>query len=146
MSESPEERYRRLVGKGWIAVDLDGTLAVYDKFRHILDIGEPITPMVERVRKWLAEGHEVKVLTARVSPNPDLEDVTTGERVPMQRVHDAIGDWCERHIGTRLEVTCIKDWRMIELWDDRAVQVIVNTGRTLAEEHAAELAALKGAP
>jgi hypothetical protein len=30
---------------------------------------------------------------------------------------------------------------MIELWDDRAVQVIANTGITLAEEHAAELGA-----
>jgi hypothetical protein len=35
---------------------------------------------------------------------------------------------------------------MIELWDDRAVQMVPNTGRTLAEEHEAELSALKGAP
>jgi len=33
---------------------------------------------------------------------------------------------------------------MIELWDDRAVQVIANTGKTLAEAHAAEVEALKG--
>lgn len=140
------ERYARLVGKGWIAVDLDGTLAHYDHFVSILTIGAPIMPMVERVKKWLTDGHEVKILTARVSLATVAEDFTSGETLPMSRVHDAISDWCEEHIGTRLEVTCVKDWRMIELWDDRAIQVIPNTGRTLSEEHAAELSALRGAP
>ena len=36
--------------------------------------------------------------------------------------------WCEEHIGARLEVTATKDFEMIELWDDRCVQVIMNTG------------------
>jgi hypothetical protein len=40
----------------------------------------------------------------------------------------AIGDWCEEHIGVRLPITCTKDYGMVELWDDRAVQVIPNTG------------------
>lgn len=140
------ERYARLVGKGWIAVDLDGTLARYDHFVSITTIGDPIMPMVHRVRDWLAAGHEVKVLTARVSLATEVEDFTSGTKVKMADVHAAISDWCERHIGARLEVTCIKDWRMIELWDDRAIQVIPNTGRTLSEEHAAELSALRGAP
>jgi hypothetical protein len=40
-----------------------------------------------------------------------------------------IQDWCEKHIGRRLEVTCQKDFAMIELWDDRCVQVVCNTGK-----------------
>jgi hypothetical protein len=28
-----------------------------------------------------------------------------------------------------LEVTCVKDFAMIELWDDRAVGVLMNTGQ-----------------
>ena len=40
-----------------------------------------------------------------------------------------IKEWCLKHIGQKLEVTNVKDFGMIELWDDRAVQVIPNTGR-----------------
>jgi len=36
--------------------------------------------------------------------------------------------WCEKHLGLALPVTCVKDMHMIELWDDRAVQVVTNTG------------------
>ncbi len=40
----------------------------------------------------------------------------------------AIDAWCERHFGRKLPVTCTKDYGMVELWDDRAVQVKENTG------------------
>lgn len=109
--------------KGWIGVDLDGTLAVYDGWKGLHVIGEPIPLMVERVKQWLFEGREVKIMTARVSQSvyrPRPEDV--------YRTIIAIQDWCELHIGARLEVTCIKDFAMVELWDDRAVQVVANTG------------------
>lgn len=33
---------------------------------------------------------------------------------------------------------------MTELWDDRAVQVVANTGQTLSDEHEAVVAALRG--
>jgi hypothetical protein len=46
---------------GWIGVDLDGTLAHYDGWKGADHIGEPIAPMVERVKRWLSEGHEVRV-------------------------------------------------------------------------------------
>lgn len=110
-------------GRGWIAVDLDGTLATYDKFMGLHVIGEPIPLMVERVKRWLAAGKDVRIFTARVSQSlwrPRPEDV--------YRTVIAIEDWCEKHIGERLPVTCIKDAEMDELWDDRAVQVIKNTG------------------
>lgn len=108
---------------GWIGVDLDGTLAEWRKFGGLNVIGPPVPRMVERVKKWLAEGKEVRVMTARVSQSvyrPQPEDVF--------RTVCAIQDWCLEHLGQRLKVTCIKDFEMIELWDDRAVQVIENTG------------------
>lgn len=34
--------------KGWIGVDLDGTLAEYDGWKGPDEIGAPVEPMVER--------------------------------------------------------------------------------------------------
>ena len=36
-----------------------------------------------------------------------------------------------KHIGQELEVTCTKDFGMIELWDDRAIRVEKNTGKII---------------
>lgn len=143
---------------GWIGVDLDGTWAHYDTWMGWNVFGEPIPAMTERVRQWLADGKTVKVFTARVgcplymgdepthSSTPWHRCRVTGERFSDQMMARAIQNWTEKHVGRRLEVTCVKDVHMIEYWDDRAVQVIPNTGRTLAEEHEAELSALRGAP
>lgn len=106
--------------KGWIGVDLDGTLAHYDEWRGPEHIGEPIGPMVERVKQWLAEGQRVKIFTARVYKE-DLPGLN----------HHIIRCWCEAHIGVALEVTCTKDFTMTQLWDDRAIQVERNTGRVI---------------
>lgn len=107
----------------WIGVDLDGTLAHYDGWTGSLEPGAPIAPMVRRVKQWLAEGHDVRIFTARVS-EPDF---TT--RV---KTLDAIREWSSEHIGVVLPITNVKDYHMIELWDDRAVSVEANTGRQLA--------------
>jgi len=102
---------------GWIGVDLDGTIAMYGGWQGADHIGEPIPPMVERVKDWLARGIEVKIFTARVAFDEDGS------------VRKSIEMWCEKHIGATLPVTCSKDYGMVELWDDRCVQVIPNTGR-----------------
>jgi len=105
----------------WIGVDLDGTLAIWeptDNYDPTI-IGNPIQPMVDRVKNWLANGIEVRIFTARVT-----ED---GYR-NIELVRSAIQDWCEIHLGQRLKVTNIKDYGLIKLWDDRAVGVIPNTG------------------
>lgn len=117
---------------GWIGVDLDGTLAHYDGWKGIAHIGEPIKPMVERVKRWLAEGRAVKIFTARVDGGEvalamgDKNGVAHRD-VPLVRAY--IEQWCLEHIGQVLPVTNVKDYGMIELWDDRAVQVIANTGQ-----------------
>ena len=103
---------------GWIGVDFDGTLAEYHGYAPGRRYGEPIEPMMERVRKWLGDGVTVKIVTARAA-DPDEAR--------------AVQDWCERHGLPRLEVTDRKDFAMIELWDDRAIQIEMNTGRTVLE-------------
>lgn len=134
---------------GWLGVDLDGTLAHYDEWVAYDVIGEPIPAMVERVRAWIAEGREVRIFTARVdaSYGKILECRKTGRTYSREDVERAIRRWlADRCSLPPLAVTCVKDYAMIELWDDRCVQVVPNTGRTLAEEHEAERSALAGKP
>lgn len=107
----------------WIGVDLDGTLAQYDHYRGPDHIGDPVEPMLERVKGWLEEGRLVKVLTARVWP---------GRPVEAKLARAAIEEWLVCHLGQVLEVTHEKDPGLIELWDDRAVQVEANRGQVAA--------------
>lgn len=107
--------------RGWIGVDLDGTLAQYDGWKGEAQIGEPIPKMVRRVKRWLAEGRDVRIFTARISGSQEGD-------AGIAKMCEAIGVWCAQHIGVALPVTNVKDYAMIELWDDRAVQVIPNTG------------------
>ncbi len=101
--------------RGWYGVDLDGTLAEYHGWVEPDHIGPPIAAMVDRIKGWLGQGYGVRIVTARAF-NAD------------QATIDRVQDWTELHIGHRLPVTCQKDYGMIQLWDDRAVQVIGNTG------------------
>lgn len=107
---------------GWIGVDLDGTLALYDNWISPDHIGEPIPAMVDRVKAWLGQGIEVRIFTARAYQATDAEI-------------SHIQDWAEAHIGHRLPVTCVKDSSMRELWDDRAVRVKANTGEPCCSSH-----------
>ena len=113
--------------EAWIAVDFDGTIAKYHKWMGPTEFGVPIQPMVERVRRWVMEGRRVKIFTARVSLPPG--DYSYAESTYVRHVTTAIQDYLEIYCGLpRLEVTCIKDYACVEFWDDRAVQVIANTG------------------
>lgn len=106
---------------GWIGVDLDGTLAKYDEWQGAQHIGEPVPKILSMVKRWLVEGRTVKIFTARVSDG----DPKTVE---------AIEQWCLKHLGRKLEVTNIKDYDMILLFDDRAIQVEQNTGRLIVDK------------
>jgi hypothetical protein len=142
------ERHLRNAERGWIGVDFDGTLARYDGWAGVLEFGEPIPAMVERIREWVAAGIEVRIMTARMILPTDEYHLcsVTGAYYGPDEIDAAIGDWTEKHVGHRLRATCVKDLHMIELWDDRAVQVVPNTGRTLVEEYESELSALRGKP
>ncbi len=109
---------------GWIGVDLDGTLAEYHNGPtsgpiDLSSIGRPIPLMVGRVVRWLGEGKDVRIMTARITGE------TYAERM---RGSLAVRAWCRQHIGQDLPITDRKDYQMIELWDDRAVAVQPNTG------------------
>jgi hypothetical protein len=101
-------------GEGWWGVDFDGTIVEHGTW-------VPIPAMVARVRTWLEDGREVRIVTARAG-GPDGPE--------KSQAILAIQRWCEGFLGQRLEVTDRKDYMMVELWDDRAVQVETNTGRT----------------
>jgi hypothetical protein len=100
---------------GWIGVDLDGTLAEYHGWVGIHYIGKPIPLMLERVKKWLSQGRDVRIFTARVAGEP--------------KSAGPIREWCLEHLGQVLPITNCKDHQMAELWDDRVVQVVTNNGR-----------------
>jgi hypothetical protein len=65
---------------GWIGVDLDGTLAKSVKSQAGEDIGVPVYRMVKQVKKWLAQGHDVRIFTARVNPYPRRIEATRARR------------------------------------------------------------------
>jgi hypothetical protein len=117
----------------WIGVDLDGTLAEYHGWQNNHGVGEPIPAMVERVKKWIAEGKEVKIFTARVSLQGgySLESHSFADNKWVAEQTIIIQEWCLKNIGTILPVVCMKDFQMIELWDDRCIHVEENTGRIL---------------
>lgn len=108
---------------GWVGVDLDGTLAKYDKDKFHADnlwIGEPIPFTQALVKHILSLGYTVKVFTARVSNGQYMS------RIFEQKA--AIKDWTEEHLGIALESTCEKDFHMWFCIDDRAIGIEYNTG------------------
>ena len=78
-------------------------------------MGAPIEPMVRRVRKWLREGRDVRLFTAR-------------------KPHPALRRWMRDHLGEILPITNTKDHHLQFFLDDRAVQVERNTGKIREED------------
>lgn len=99
-------------GKQWIGVDLDGTLAKRAGGAG-KPIGEPVPAMVARVEKWLQDGKEVRIFTARA-----------GDPQEVQRIRA----WLSEHNLPRLKITNKKDLGLVELWDDCAVRVEIDKG------------------
>lgn len=127
--ETTHKHMVRYNGAPWIGVDLDGTLARQHSETQDPDkIGEPVEPMMERVRKWIADGQTVKIFTARAS-------------VPRQIA--LVKEWLRAHDLPDLEVTNVKDFKMLELWDDRAVQVGRNSGQPATRQETTAQPAVK---
>lgn len=98
--------------KATVAVDLDGTLAEYHNTWGA-PIGKPIFKMLTRIYKWKAEGKRVVIFTARAE---------VPEQIPIVKA------WLEPLGLEDLEITNRKTLDIVEFWDDRAIQVIPNTG------------------
>lgn len=101
---------------GWIGVDLDGTLAEYAGWKGPDSIGKPVPAMMGRVKRWISEGKEVKIFTARACIPEQIQPVK---------------DWLVANGLPDLEITNVKDFGMLELWDDRCVTVKINTGEVI---------------
>ena len=101
----------------WIGVELDGTLAYYNGWAGAKIIGDPIPSMVTKVKDLLEQGFNVKIFTWRASL-----DIAEEIAIPY------IKAWCREHIGQELEVTNIKDIKMICLYDAQAIPVKFNKG------------------
>ena len=111
----------------WYGFDVDGTIA--DNSAHTFgmgEIGKPIMPMCDLMRKLHAEGRRVKIFTARLS------DVG-GDHSSQQAVKEHIWKWCDENLGFRPEITDRKDYKMECLYDDRAKQVVRNTGECIED-------------
>ena len=104
----------------WVGVDLDGTLAHYAGYKGDSVVGAPIEPMVRKVKKWLYDGVEVRIFTARAP-------------------HPAIRKWCKEHLGEVLKITNTKDSGMIALYDDRAVGVERNSGEVFSPKNESQV-------
>lgn len=119
-------KYRR---RGWIGFDLDGCLASYTGWIGFSRIGEPIPRVVDAMVNYARKGWEVRVLTARVAPDSEKDDI------PVQARRRYIKQWLKEYVQPHLpkgypevKVTHQKDKYLYEMWDDRAVQVLSNTG------------------
>ncbi len=117
-------------GDGWVGIDLDATIAHYEGWKGAKHIGAPIPAMVSRVEKWLADGKDVRIVTARVAP--DSHPNAKAPEVSVAVIRSVIKKWLRDNIKGGEKITIIthkKDKEMKELWDDRAVQVEPNTGK-----------------
>lgn len=104
-----------------IAVDWDGTLVEYKSYDGPGNFGAPVPSMVERVKQWLADGHEVIIHTARVSL--EWNEGTALLEAAYIRKHLA-----NMGLPHTLIITANKFSRVTEFWDDRAVRIARNKG------------------
>ena len=103
-------------GEGVIAVDLDSTLAEYTEWKGIEHIGAPVPKMLARVKQWIKDGREVIIFTARIG-NEGAEPY--------------IEEWLEENGLGGLKITNLKTRDITEFWDDRAIQIVPNTGERI---------------
>lgn len=100
-----------------IAVDLDGTLAHYDGWKGVTHIGRPIESVVAAMKEAKEDGADIWIFTARVSSEEDGHHAA-----------HYILDWLKMIDFVADGITAIKHKFFTEFWDDRAIQVIRNTG------------------
>lgn len=110
-----------------IAVDLDGTLAHYDGWKGIGHIGCVIPEVANAMERAQKEGAEVWIFTARVSDPADAEEAG-------KYVHE----WLVKNNFQFEGITAIKHKFFTEFWDDRAIQVIRNSGLFVLDENTDE--------
>lgn len=98
----------------WIGVEFDGTLASDTGGKDATRVGRPIGEMVHRVKGWLREGKEVRIVSPRV-----------------RKLHGSLmlRVFCWEAFGRDLPITDRIDDEMAELWGSRCITVIPGTGQ-----------------
>lgn len=104
-----------------IGVDLDGTMIKWDGWQGPEYLGAPLLPMIDRVRDLIRQGHDVWIYTARYGYPKD-----------RSRTKEVLEGWSQIYFGKCLPITSDKAGFDI-MFDDRAIQMVPNTGRTLKE-------------
>jgi len=117
-SEQSIDSFNKDLPTIWTGVDLDGTLAYYDRTSSYKKVGQPVPAMVALVKKMINNGIRVKIFTARAQ-DPD--------QLPVIR------EWLKNNGLPELEITNVKDYNMQRLYDDRCIQVERNTGRLIVD-------------
>lgn len=123
----------------WYGFDFNRTLAEYHSYWDDMALARPL-PLVERVKRYLAEGKVCKILSAQVWTPPTrryLSKPTEAEQAWLEeakgyyararKAETTIKAWCLQHIGQVLEVTCERDRGCQEVWDDKAYHVVPNS-------------------
>lgn len=106
-----------------IACDLDGTLAHYDGWKGVRHIGCIVPSIKQAILNAQAQGHEVWIFTARVSDPAEASEAA-----------NVIDKWLEENGLDQLTITATKHKFFTQFWDDRALQVIKNTGTFVIED------------
>lgn len=89
--------------KPWIGFEFDGVIAVVDPTTG--SIGDPISSTVTRISSILDKGVcDVKIFTAKASLPHKVEEIR---------------QWLREHHIPNLEITNVKDFGMIGLFDHR---------------------------
>lgn len=99
--------------KGWFGIDLDETLAFYSGPAGNTPIGPAILEIMVIAKRWLREGKDVRLFTARAG---------FANEVPK------IEAWLLEHELQDMQITNVKSHGMVILLDDKAREIVGNTG------------------
>ena len=109
------------------AFDFDSTLSFYEE-PFSTTLGPPVPEMVRKVKAAIAEGVQVVIFSARVYPGADYERLAQSTNAMLN-----IAEWCQKHIGQVLPITFVKMPIFTKLYDDRAIEILPNTGVELRD-------------
>lgn len=115
-------------GKAWWGFDIDKTAFTDEGGTRGGVIGEPIMPIIRRIKWFLRVGRKVSIVTARVHPSESDRDEQ------IMTVRGALVKALGQDRANMIDIRSDKDRHMIDLYDDRAKQVIPNKGILVQNE------------
>jgi hypothetical protein len=98
---------------GWYGIDLDETLAFYTGPSGNTKIGPIILDIMVIAKRWLHEKKDVRLFTARAGFPDEISKIEA---------------YLLEHDLQDMKITNVKDHGMVILLDDKAREVVGNTG------------------